>query len=162
MSEVYLVPVGAVDDEIDGRHRTDHTKGRYKNVFEEGLPAIDDDLIARVDPDRGPGPFGVDEIYIELPLPARGILTQDTHLIPSSELSGTAGLRHRFRDRCFRTHGKHLRTTDLSRNGNPHQRLEHELRILLEPSQEAAQVGFCGGERDSTHSDGSVQRMSDR
>ena len=75
---------------------------------------------------------------------------------------GTAGTRQRFADGRLGPGGEDHRPGHLTRDGDPHERLHHELGVLLEPAQEAPDVGLGRGERHPGDPDRPVERMADR
>src|SRR6478672_2306368 len=108
-----------MNDEIDRGSRPEHTEGRKKDVSEEGVATIDDDLIAREHPYRRAS--RVEQVDRELFQAAALILSQHSDAVPISRVAGTTGLGDGLGNRGLRSQGVHRRTSHFSGNGNSDQ-----------------------------------------
>src|SRR4051812_3981234 len=123
------------------------------------MPAVHHDLVARVHADSGGCTLGIQNVDDELTLLSAGITAEHPYPVAAAELIGAAGLGNRIRNRGLRTEGKDLGTSHFTRYRNPNQGLEDELRILLEPRQEGADVTFGRCEWYSPHPYCAVERV---
>ena len=134
------LPLRPFDEKIDGSDRPNDAEARQENVPEKGLATIDDNLVARADSNRGLVSYRPEQVNQELALPPVWFPSQDPNVVPPAELVGATRLGHRFGNRGFRPHRKHLRPTYLTRDRYADERLHHELRILFKPRQKGANV----------------------
>jgi len=93
-----------------------------------------------MDSDSGCGTLRIQNVDCELTLLTAGIPAEYPDPIATAKLVGPAGLSNRIGYGGLRTDDENLRTAHLTGYRYSHQRLHHELGILLEPREESAKA----------------------
>src|SRR4051794_9367695 len=124
-----LVVGGAFNQEADRGERTDDTQGWDKNITEERLLPVHDDLIAGANRHGRQSLVRSAQIDSELLGSSRGGVAEDMDVIAAGKLRGATGPGHRDSESSPGWNGEDLGPGNLAGNGDANQRLHHELRV---------------------------------
>ena len=156
-----VVPADAVDEQAERGDRADHAERRQQDVPHERLPAVHHDLVTRRTGIRLAPPLGSLRSTTstlcwppELRRSTRTRFRAPTSLVPPARATASPIV---VSGRTANT----MRPLHLTGDRDANQRLHHELGILLEPGQEATDVGLRRRERDASDLHRAIERMGD-